>query len=371
MATDGLFIGLMSGTSMDGIDAVLLSLSGQHTEILATHSRHFETALRDAIASAAAADRDSLHDIATLDRAIGLEFAVTANELLEKTDRSAKDIVAIGSHGQTVRHHPSGAQEQRYSIQIGDPASIAEETGITTVADFRRRDIAAGGEGAPLVPLFHAARFSKLGSCRAIVNIGGISNATLLQGDEVLAGFDCGPGNTLLDSWVRRHRGEDYDAFGAWAAEHETNPALLSRLASDPYFSRRGPRSTGPEHFNADWLAAQLDGSETPGEVQASLTELTALAIAQSLEDCDARPDAVFVCGGGARNTDLMRRLDRRLAQLQIRLGTTDELGLAAEWVEASAFAWLASRTLAGLAGNAPGVTGARGPRVLGAIYPA
>jgi anhydro-N-acetylmuramic acid kinase len=371
VASDGLFIGLMSGTSMDGIDAALLALHGRDAELLCTHTRAFSPSLRAHASEAASSARDDLHSLATLDRAIGLEFAIAANELIEKSGRTSADIIAIGSHGQTVRHHPTGAPEQRYSLQIGDPASIAEETGITTVADFRRRDIAAGGEGAPLVPLFHAARFSAPGKCRVIVNIGGISNATLLRGDTIVAGFDCGPGNTLLDAWTREHRAEDYDAFGAWAAEHETNPALLKRLTADPYFIRQGPRSTGPEHFSKAWLLSQLEGTETPGEVQATLAELTAFAIARGIGDCAEKPDAVFVCGGGARNTDLMRRLSRRLATSDIRLGTTDELGLAAEWVEACAFAWLARRTLTGLAGNAPVVTGSRGPRILGAIYPA
>jgi anhydro-N-acetylmuramic acid kinase len=367
---DGLFIGLMSGTSMDGIDAVLIEISGGHVALKHQHSRPYSTELRQSLAELACGARDDLHTFAAMDRRVGLEFAIAAEELLSQSGTASGDVRAIGSHGQTVRHHPHPSEERRYSVQIGDPASIAERTGISTVADFRRRDIAAGGEGAPLVPLFHAAQFARAGECRAIVNIGGIANATLLQGDEVVAGFDCGPGNTLLDNWVLRHRGEIYDAGGAWSAEHAVIAPLLEQLLGDGFFALEGPRSTGPERFNLDWVDARLSGGEHPGDVQATLAELTARGISASLTALDTPVDAVFVCGGGARNTDLMRRLHQQLVSFGIRLGTTDELGLAPEWVEAAAFAWLASRTLAGLPGNAPLVTGARGPRILGAIHP-
>lgn len=371
MPSDGLFVGLMSGTSMDGIDAVLVEISGGKTVLKSSNTLAFDPELRAKLAALAAGEADNVHQLATLDRAVGLQFAHAALQLLEPAGLAADDIVAIGSHGQTVRHNTAGPIEQRYSLQIGDPASIAELTGITTVADFRKRDIAAGGQGAPLVPLFHASEFAQQGECRAIVNIGGISNATLLEELEVTAGFDCGPGNTLLDAWIQRHRGEDYDASGAWSAEHATDQALLAKLIEAPFFTLRGPRSTGPELFNLAWLDAQLAGSETPGEVQATLAELTAYAIAESVRRCDRPPNSVFVCGGGARNIDLMRRLHARLDSIGIRVGVTDELGLPVEWVEACAFAWLASRTLAGLPGNAAVATGAAGPRVLGAIYPA
>ncbi|EED30625.1 anhydro-N-acetylmuramic acid kinase [gamma proteobacterium NOR5-3] len=371
MALEGLFIGLMSGTSMDGIDAVLVELCDGQTHLKHTHSQHYDPALRDQLAALASGDDDSVDRLARLDRAVGIEFGQAARILLSQSKYKPKDVMAIGSHGQTVRHQPDGPLEERYSLQIGDPASIAELTGMTTVADFRRRDIAAGGQGAPLVPLFHAAQFGQEGQCRAIVNIGGISNATLLDGSSVVAGFDCGPGNTLLDAWIRRHTGDAFDADGAWSAEHEADPALLRRLLEDPYFTRIGPRSTGPELFNLQWLDAQLSSDAEPGVVQATLAELTAFAIAHSVERCEQQPEALFVCGGGARNTDLMRRLHSRLAAMNIRLGTSDELGLASEWVEACAFAWLASQTLEAKPGNAEQVTGASGPRVLGAIYPA
>ncbi|EAQ97983.1 anhydro-N-acetylmuramic acid kinase [Congregibacter litoralis] len=371
MTSEGLFVGLMSGTSMDGIDAALVEITDGQTQLKAVYSQPYDPALRARLAALASGDSESVDHLATLDRAVGLAFAQASEKLLQKAKQAASDITAIGSHGQTIRHRPFGPLAERYSLQIGDPASIAEITGITTVADFRRRDIAAGGQGAPLVPLFHAAQFGHAEQCRAVVNIGGISNATLLQGPKVIGGFDCGPGNTLLDAWIRRHRGLDFDADGAWSAEHTPDVALLDRLRADAYFAKSGPRSTGPELFNLAWLESYLRGSESEGAVQATLAELTAFAIVDSLQRCDETPDALFVCGGGARNTDLMRRLHTRLDELHIRLGTTDEIGLAAEWVEACAFAWLAHRALSGLPGNADIVTGAEGPRVLGAIFPA
>lgn len=365
----GLFIGLMSGTSVDAIDAVLVRIDAGRVELLHQASGSIPGALRESILHIARAEQDALDRVARADRELARAFARTVLDLLADSAFSAADIAAIGSHGQTVRHRPHADPERRYTVQIGDPATITERTGITTVADFRRRDIAARGEGAPLAPLFHAAQFGRAGQRRAIVNIGGIANATLLKGLAVEGGFDCGPGNTLLDGWVSAHRGEPFDRNGAWAAEHAVDARLLERLLADDYFARRGPRSTGPERFNRPWLDALRRGGEPPGVVQATLAEFTAAAIARSLEGADI--DAIFVSGGGARNTDLMRRLHARTNPRGIRLGTSDELGLAAEWVEACAFAWLAWRTLAGLPGNAPPVTGAAGARVLGAIYPA
>lgn len=356
---------------MDGIDAVLLRIGDAAPQLLGTYSTAFPHDLVRRTRSAAGAENDTLDSIARLDRDLARCFAEATLDLLAKTAFCAADVLAIGSHGQTLRHHPAATAEERYTVQLGDPSTIAEMTGITTIADFRRRDIAAGGQGAPLVPPFHAALFGSEDERRAIVNIGGIANATLLEGRAVEAGFDCGPGNTLLDAWMRRHRGEAYDAFGAWSAEHDVDEALLERLMSDPYHRRRGPRSTGPEYFNLPWLEQHLSGGEEPGTVQATLCEYTARSIVDGLARASGKVHSVFVCGGGARNTDLMRRLDRLFAPRGLRLGTTDDLGLAAEWVEACAFAWLAARTLAGLPGNEPVVTGAKGPRVLGGIYPA
>lgn len=365
------FIGLMSGTSIDGIDAALVRLEESGVSLEHTFSTAYGGSLRDRVFAVARGETADLHSAGLIDRELGYRFAEAAEELLRKADVHYRDVQAIGSHGQTVLHHPAEDERQRFTLQLGDPSTIAEQTGITTVADFRRRDIAAGGQGAPLVPLFHAAQFGRDGESRAIVNIGGIANATLLRGRRVVAGFDCGPGNTLLDSWVQRHRGEPCDRGGAWAAEHEVDEGLLLRLLDDAFLRRSGPRSTGPEHFNIAWLerALEQDAPEA-GSVQATLCELTARSIVDSLAAEDM-PDAVFVCGGGARNTDLMRRLNRLLETAGVRLGTTDELGLAAEWVEACAFAWLAAQTLAAAPGNAPTVTGARGPRILGSICPA
>jgi anhydro-N-acetylmuramic acid kinase len=357
----------MSGTSVDAIDAAVLRLDDGAPSLLATHSQPIADPLRAEIFALSRGESESLAALGRLDRVLGEAFAAAALAACERAKVTPEAISAIGSHGQTVRHAP--ADSPPFTLQIGDPNTIAERTRICTVADFRRRDIAAGGEGAPLVPPCHAAFFGAEGESRAIVNIGGIANVTLLQGKEVVGGFDCGPGNTLLDAWVQEQRGERFDAAGAWAAEHHHDESLLARLRDDRFFSRSGPRSTGPEHFNLAWLKSRGLGEHPAGVVQATLAELTARAIAGSLELAQWSAQAVFVCGGGARNTDLMRRLHGPLQARGVRLGTTDELGIAAEWVEAAAFAWLARQTLARCPGNAPVVTGAAGPRILGAIY--
>lgn len=369
MAAEGLYVGLMSGTSMDGIDAVLVRLGTDRPKLEATLALPFPDQLRSRARAAATGEQDDLDFIARLDRDLALCYADSVSAILTKAAVTPDSVTAVGSHGQTVRHHPASASETSYTVQLGDPSTIAEKTGITTVADFRPRDIAAGGEGAPLAPAFHAACFGREGENRAIINIGGIANATLLDGRSVRGGFDSGPGNTLLDAWIAQARGDAFDAHGAWSAEHDFDAQLLQKLCADDYFLRDGPRSTGPEHFNLAWLRTHLNGSEDPGAVQATLCEFTARTISDGLETHPLT--SAFVCGGGARNTDLMRRLHRRLAARGVYLATTDELGIAAEWVEATAWAWLAARTLAGLPGNDPAVTGAKGPRVLGGIYPA
>lgn len=369
MAQAGLYIGLMSGTSVDGIDAALLNISASGSELVDSWSEPLSPALRERIFAISRSRQESVHELCTLDQDLGEAFATAALSLLDSAGVSGNDVKAIGSHGQTIRHQPHRGEGARYTLQIGDANVIAERTGVLTIADFRRRDMAAGGEGAPLVPPFHADAFGALGQKRAVVNIGGIANVTLLDGCAVVAGFDCGPGNTLLDGWIARQRGATFDAGGAWAAEYDVDESLLSHLLEDEFFSRTGPRSTGPEHFNLEWLDRMLRGTEPPGVVQATLAQLTATAIYRSLTENDRDLDAVFICGGGARNTDLMRRLHRQIEPSGARLSTTDELGIKAEWVEASAFAWLAARTLAGLPGNAPVVTGASGERVLGALY--
>ena len=366
------YLGLMSGTSVDGVDAALLAferdLEGDRFDILGTLGRPHPPALRDAIATLCTPGGDGLDEAGRVDREVARAFADTALALLERCGLSATRVAAIGSHGQTVRHRRGG--DAPFTLQLGDPNTIAERTGITTVADFRRRDIAAGGEGAPLAPAFHRACFSAAGRRRAIVNIGGIANATLLDGETLIAGFDTGPGNTLLDAWSLRHRGAAYDAGGAWGAEGTVIPALLEGALSDAFFQRSGPRSTGREHFSEAWLDSLLAAvpDADPRDVQATLAALTAAGITRGLERAGFHADEVYVCGGGAHNDDLMRRLHRALGPA--RLATTQALGLDPDWVEAAAFAWLARETLAGRPGNAPAVTGAAGPRVLGGIYP-
>lgn len=372
MVARELYLGLMSGTSIDAVDAALVRCTGQGCELLATLGHPIAPGIRRDIAAISQAGDDEIERLGRLDRQLGTLFADAALALLASTRFGTGDIAAIGSHGQTIRHRPpSAGNAPPFTLQIGDPNTIAELTGITTVADFRRRDIAAGGEGAPLAPGFHAAAFAREGHHRAIVNIGGIANVTLLAGARLISGFDTGPGNTLLDHWTQAHRGQAYDRDGQWAAEGQVNAALLEQLRSHPYLARRGPRSTGKEAFNLAWLNSCLQELPAldPRDVQATLAEITADSIASAIMGAATDVAEVYVCGGGARNTDLMRRLDRLLAPRH--LDTTAVLGINPEWVEAAAFAWLAWCTMSGLAGNAAAVTGANGNRVLGGIYPA
>jgi anhydro-N-acetylmuramic acid kinase len=373
MSSDRLYIGLMSGTSVDAIDSALVRANASGVELLHTHEHAIPTATRQRIAAISHTGPDEIERMGTLDRELGLLFGEATLALLAGTNTRPDEVTAIGSHGQTIRHRPpSGATNAAagFSLQIGDPNTIAESTGITTVADFRRRDIAAGGEGAPLAPAFHAAAFAKKNVNRAIVNIGGIANVTLLNGQNLHSGFDTGPGNTLLDHWVMRHQGEAFDRDGQWSAEGEVIVGSLQHLLQHPYFHRSGPRSTGVEMFNLDWLDNCLAGSEncSPRDVQATLAELTAITIANAISHSAVDVSEIYVCGGGAHNTDLMRRLYRKLAPA--KLDNTSVIGMDPDWVEAATFAWLAGQTLNGLAGNAPAVTGAKGLRVLGGIYP-
>lgn len=361
----------MSGTSVDAIDAALVSVNSTSTRLLATHQHAIPDHIRADIATISAPGDDEIEKLGPLDRQLGRLFAEATLALLEKAEVPARSVTAIGSHGQTVRHRPPSAgrdPEQSFTLQIGDPNSIAEQTGITTVADFRRRDMAAGGEGAPLAPAFHASAFSDSKRHRAIVNIGGIANVSLLKGEELLAGFDTGPGNTLLDAWARAHLGEAFDRDGKWAASGMVSPRLLDALLSHPYFRRRGPRSTGKEEFNTLWLEKLL-GDESARDVQATLAEFTARSIARAIGESVLAVQEIYVCGGGAHNLDLMARLQSALDPSIVK--DTRALGLHPDWVEAATFAWLAQRTLAGMAGNAPAVTGAAGGRILGAVYSA
>ncbi|TDG11558.1 anhydro-N-acetylmuramic acid kinase [Seongchinamella unica] len=368
-----LFIGLMSGTSVDGVDCALIEIDDDHVQLLHTLQQDIPTEVREQVATLSHSGPGEIEHLGILDRQMGQLFASAALALLDTAGKSPAEISAIGSHGQTIRHRPrSGGHSDRqsFSLQIGDPNTIAETTGITTVADFRRRDIAAGGEGAPLAPAFHRGAFGAEGVNRAVVNIGGIANATLLQGNSLIAGFDTGPGNTLLDHWIERQRHLPYDRDGQWAASGEQVPELLAKLLSHPYLQLSGPRSTGKEAFNLPWLYDLLAGLPElrPEDVQATLVEFTAKTIANAIGQSGLAVTEVYVCGGGAHNQTLMTRLDSALPDCDI--GTTSALGIEPDWVEAATFGWLASRTLAGLPGNAPEVTGAAQARVLGAIYP-
>ncbi|MBV2234857.1 MAG: anhydro-N-acetylmuramic acid kinase [Sterolibacterium sp.] len=368
MRASELVIGLMTGTSLDGIDAVLVEMASGLPELLQTAYLPYPAALRNTLLALHVASSNELHQAALLAQQLAQHQAEAIQLLLDKAAVSATTIRAIGSHGQTVRHAP----QQGYTIQLNNPALLAELSGITVVADFRSRDIAAGGEGAPLVPAFHAARFAHARLHRVILNIGGIANITDLPPGKPVRGFDCGPGNMLLDAWAERHLGQRYDAQGAWGATGTRNAVLLHRLLEHPFFRLSPPKSCGREQFNLAWLDNLLGHSHdhhAPADIQATLLALTATSIQRAIVDHCSNTDEIYVCGGGAHNTALLASLGELLPH--IRIHSTADLGLPPDWVEAMAFAWLAWRTLQGLPGNLPEVTGARGPRVLGAIYPA
>lgn len=362
---------MISGTSMDAVDAVLVELSASATRLIAAVAHPLPEALRQRLLALCSAGENELDRLAQTDVEVGHLFVDAVHAVLSRADVAPERITAIGSHGQTVRHAPQATLP--YTVQIGDPNTIAERTGITTVADFRRRDMAAGGQGAPLVPAFHAALLRAADEDRAVINIGGMANVTLLPANPQaqVTGFDTGPGNVLLDICANRHLRRSHDQGGQWAAGGTVDADLLGRMLSDPYFARAAPKSTGREHFNRDWLAHMLgdaDSARAPADVQATLSELTARSIADALRLHLPGCRQALVCGGGVHNDDLMGRLRRHLPEL--RVASTEVYGLAPDWVEATAFAWLAQRTLAGMAGNLPAVTGARRAVVLGGIYP-
>ncbi len=355
----------MSGTSLDGVDAVLADFAGGRPRLLASAHRRFQPALRESLRALCAPGEDELGRAAVLGNALAREYARGAAAVLAAAGASARDVRAIGCHGQTVRHRP----DLGYTVQIGNPALVAELTGIPVVADFRGRDIAAGGQGAPLVPAFHAAVFASAKEDRAVLNLGGIANLTWLPRRGPVRGFDCGPGNGLLDLWAARHLGAPMDRDGAWGAGGKVSPALLERLLDEPYFAAAPPKSTGRELFNEGWLTARLSGADEPRSVQATLMELTALAAAQACRRHCGNADRVLVCGGGARNAALMARLREHFAPAALE--SSARYGLDPTLVEATAFAWLARQCLERRPASLPAVTGARGARVLGAIYPA
>lgn len=359
-----IYIGLMSGTSLDGVDAALVDLESAPT-LLHSEFLPYPAQLRSALLALHIAGSNELDRAARLGVEIAGLYADAVTRLLEKSKLQAASVRAIGCHGQTVRHRPAAG----YTLQLGNPALLAERTGISVVADFRSRDIAAGGEGAPLVPAFHAACFRDSKRHRVIVNIGGIANLTDLPADGPVTGFDTGPGNLLLDAWAREQLGRDFDRDGAFAATGLSIAALLEAMLADPWFGRAPPRSTGRDHFNLEWLRAFGVVGHKPQDVQATLAGLTARTIADAAKHFCPGFEEVYLCGGGAHNTDLVRRLRQCLPDC--RIDSTASLGIAPDWVEAMAFAWLAQRALKGEPGNLAKVTGARGPRALGAIYPA
>ncbi len=358
-----LYIGLMSGTSLDGIDAVLIDLEHSQPKIIATHYEKMPDVLRKSILEVCQPGFNEINRMGELDIALGKEFSKAAQLLLEKCNISATHICAIGSHGQTIRHHP----DKCFTLQIGDPNVIAAKTGITTVADFRRRDIAHGGQGAPLVPAFHQALFSDKKINRIILNIGGIANITVLPANSSahVSGFDTGPGNTLLDAWAEQHLEKPCDEKGAWASTGRVDEALLTNLLNDPFFKLAAPKSTGREYFNLTWLQHYLSTTEA-ANIQATLVELTARSIVDAITQHS--PDGeILVCGGGVHNDYLMNRLQALTKSHSI--ATTSKFGIDPDWVEAAAFAWLAKQTLTKKPGNLVAVTGAHTQTILGGVY--
>ncbi len=357
-----LYIGLMSGTSMDGIDAALVDFSQPHPVLVDSHFLPYSTDFRKRMIDLCHPGVDEINRLGEMDVLLGKQFAHTVQHLLKKNQLTTHDIHAIGSHGQTIRHDPA----RRFTLQIGDPNIIAAETGITTIADFRRRDIAWGGQGAPLVPAFHHAIFSS-DVDRVIVNIGGIANITLLPAhDKTILGFDSGPGNTLLDAWAEKHLQEPRDHHGNWGKQGVIQKDLLERMLKDPYFKRMPPKSSGREYFNLHWLEQFSVEDDEPVDVQATLTELTAQSILLAIQPYFSSGE-ILLCGGGVHNEFLMQRL-RKLGE-NYRIETTEKQGIHPDWVEAVAFAWLAKQTLTKQPGNVIAVTGAKRASILGGVY--
>jgi len=366
-----LYVGLMSGTSMDGIDAALVKFGDRQCNLIETVAVEYPAGLRDELLQESRAPATCTIDkIGQLDQWVGECFRDAVMDLLSQAGIEPGSVTAIGSHGQTIRHQPGAARP--FTLQIGDANIIAAGTGITTVADFRRRDIAVGGQGAPLAPAFHQWLFTDPEKNRGILNIGGIANVTMLPArSEKVIGFDTGPGNTLLDGWISENRDRPFDDNGDWARSGGVSGSLLAQMLTDPYFDQVPPKSTGFEHFNSAWVQSMLSAigeiDMAAADVQATLAELSAHTIATSILDFTPEIAEVLVCGGGAHNAHLMQRLQTYLSGIQII--STDAHGLHPDWVEAVAFAWLAKRRLEGMPGNMPEVTGASRAEVLGAIY--
>lgn len=365
MTTPDRMIGLMSGTSLDGVDAVLATFEPQPS-LLAAHHLEYPQSIKDRCLAMHRPGADDLDEAARLSNALAHLYAQAVRELLAKANLPAQNIRAVACHGQTVRHNPAAG----YTIQLNNPSLLAELTKIRVIADLRSRDIAAGGQGAPMVPAFHEAMFRHPTRHRVVLNLGGIANLTDLASHRLTTGFDCGPANILMDAWIHHVSGLAFDSDGAWAATGHIDTSLLSRLLNHPFFSSTPPKSCGREEFNLTWLLSQLKPDMVAAEdVQATLLALTVRSCTDAIRRWCGIPDDLLVCGGGARNAQLLAALAREFPAS--RVAATDEFGIAADHVEAMAFAWLGYRTLNGLFGNLPSVTGALGPRVLGAIYPA
>ena len=356
----------MSGTSLDGIDAVLADFGSAFPSVLRTFYLPYSSTLRAGLLGLSETGNDELHRAAMLANELARHYSEAVGRLVHGSGMSSEEIAAVGCHGQTVRHRPQAGQE--YTIQLFNPALLAELTGITVVADFRSRDIAAGGQGAPLVPAFHQILFSDPRTHRIIVNIGGISNLTSLAPSGEVAGFDCGPGNILMDAWCLKHTGKAYDKDGAWAGSGRVVSSLLQELIALPFFSMPPPKSAGREIFNLNWLEDQLHGDEKAEDVQATLLQLTVQGIAVPVLSYYPNASEIYLCGGGARNAELVAQLRVALSGKTVEL--TDKLGVDADWLEAFAFAWLARQAINRVPASLPAVTGAKGARILGAIYP-
>ncbi len=355
----------MSGTSLDGVDAALVRLSQSETVLVSSYYQPYPQQIIDELLALHVPSHDEIHRSQLIANQLAREYAQATHALLDKAVVDAGQVQAIGCHGQTVRHRP----EHGYSVQLNNAALLAELTGIHVVSDFRSRDIAAGGQGAPLVPAFHDFVLRHPTAHRVILNIGGIANLTNLKPGLETSGFDCGPGNLLMDAWISKHQGKSYDENGEWAEAGNPIPELLHKLLANPFFSATPPKSTGRDLFHLAWLEKQLNGSEHPADVQATLLALSADSIALAIQHFCSGAEELYLCGGGANNGALVSRLKRALPKCLIR--NTEALGIPADWMEAIAFAWLAQQSFQLRPANLPLVTGARHPCVLGAIYPA
>ncbi len=362
-----LYVGLMSGTSMDAVDAVLVDCSTALPKIIATHTHAMSNALKTNLLQLCSAGNDEINRLGKMDKLVGDLFADATLILLQKAQISPKEVMAIGSHGQTIRHRP----DLSFTLQLGDPNIIAARTGITTVADFRRKDMAYGGQGAPLAPAFHRTVFHSNKKDRVILNIGGIANITLLKANDpsFVLGFDTGPGNTLMDAWITQQKEVSCDVDGKWAASGSLHPVLLEKLLADPYFKLAPPKSTGREKFNLDWLQKNSHpcaSRNNSADIQCTMAELTATSIRDSIKNRLSQAE-ILVCGGGAHNIYLMKRLQSLMPQNTLAL--TDDFGLPTDWIEAITFAWIAKQTINKQAIDLTQITGSKQPAVLGGIY--